>query len=356
MNTSYDHAYKLGCGRLLFDHGTINALGQEIQRLGTCAYVLTGTTTWKATAEKVQSVLHAEHIPHSLMCYDGPCHEEEARVIAERCLTGRCDVIVGIGGGRIMDFAKAVAECSGYPLINIPTISATCAAFTPLSVMYTRKGACLGSWYYRREVDCVICDLDILCTQPSRCLVSGMVDAMAKWVEIEHYNLNKTVACDVSLACILARQIYKDLMENGVRALEQLRNGINGQELRNAIFHSIVTAGVVSGISRGMYQTAIAHGLYESVRTCFTEHCKGAMHGEIVGVGMLLQRRWIKKADCDIQDFFEKTGMPTHLSELGIPIGKKELAILCKTEIMRRYLSDDPSAVECFLSLLISLG
>ena len=49
-------------------------------------------------------------------------------------------VIVGIGGGKIMDLSKAVANQAGLPVLLIPRIAATCAAFSPLSVLYTEEG------------------------------------------------------------------------------------------------------------------------------------------------------------------------------------------------------------------------
>ena len=64
-----------------------------------------------------------------------------AEEYAGKCLAAGCDEVVGVGGGRIMDFSKAMAETAGLGTVNIPTSIATCAAFTAMSVMYTPEGA-----------------------------------------------------------------------------------------------------------------------------------------------------------------------------------------------------------------------
>ena len=80
-----------------------------------------------------------------------------------------------------MDEAKLVASCADVPVINIPTSTATCAAVTPLSVMYEREsGATIGTIKLMREVDAVLVDLDVLVCQPARLLCAGVMDAMAK--------------------------------------------------------------------------------------------------------------------------------------------------------------------------------
>ncbi len=53
-------------------------------------------------------------------------------------------VVIGVGGGALLDSAKVLARRLGVPLVAIPTIAATCAAWTPLSVWYGDAGQALN--------------------------------------------------------------------------------------------------------------------------------------------------------------------------------------------------------------------
>ena len=80
--------------------------------------------------------------------------------------------MVGVGGGKIMDLAKSIAHMAELPVVNIPTQAATCAAYTPMSVMYTEEGAAYGTvggnFYHDYEVSAVIIDETVMIHQPPR--------------------------------------------------------------------------------------------------------------------------------------------------------------------------------------------
>ena len=111
---------------------------------------------------------------------------EAAKEYADRCLSADCDEVVGIGGGKIMDFSKAVAETAGLGTVNIPTSIATCAAFTSMSVMYTPEGAKKTCWRFEHEIDAVLVDMDVIAKCPIRYTAAGILDAMAKKIEIQN--------------------------------------------------------------------------------------------------------------------------------------------------------------------------
>ena len=57
-------------------------------------------------------------------------------------------MIFGMGGGKALDTAKGAAERAGLPVFTFPTIAATCAATTALSVVYREDGNFDSFYFY----------------------------------------------------------------------------------------------------------------------------------------------------------------------------------------------------------------
>lgn len=336
MFAERDYAYKIGCGRLIFEDHASYRLAEEILRIGRKPYILSGPHAWQEDGEQVTGVLNRDDVPYSTDIYAGACSEEKAAAIIGTCKKDGCDCILGVGGGRIMDLAKLAGNMGNIPVINMPTIAATCAAYTPLSVVYTPEGACRGTWYFRKEVDAVLCDVSLLMKEPVRYLNAGMLDAMAKWVEINHYaDRRADVAQDEMLAKLLAKQMYDDLKRGRSKISSQDRKTVT-----EVLFHNIVTTGMISGIARGNFQAALAHGLYYAIRTLYGRESRPYLHGEVVAVGMLYQEMYLgyDGAVCELKEMLRDMNMPCSLSAIGVPANEEAL----------RKLAAYPSVTELY--------
>ena len=101
----------------------------------------------------------------------------------------------------------------------------------------------------------------------------------------------------------------------------KLKKGELTDTVEQVVFTSIAATGVISGIARGSNQTALAHKFYELTRVLFYSESRPYLHGEIVGIGLLLQNHFNGEESENkiLLDLMEKYGMPKCLADIGVP-------------------------------------
>lgn len=319
-----DNAYKFGAGRYLQEAGALNLLGGEVARLGKKALVIAGPRAWAATEGKAEKSLKDAGVEFELSLYPDQNTYERAKEHALQALTTGCQVIVGVGGGRIMDQAKATAHFAGdLPIVEVPTSIATCAAFAPLSVMYTAEGASLGSLRYDHEVNAIVMDMDVICKEPQRYAASGIMDGMAKMIEIQN-GRSEILLDDVSIglftAYTIAEMAYHVYEKEAHQACHDIAEGKLTKAVEDIAYLNVAVAGIVSGVSKGFGQTALGHETYELVRTHFTQEAKPYLHGEIVAIGDCLQLAFNGHPEqvAPFRDFMRSMNMPLTLEDLSL--------------------------------------
>ena len=318
-----DPAYKTGAGRYLQGPCVLDKLGVEVARLGTRAFAVAGPNGWRVAGERVRASLAAAGVPLVEAVRDCSTSYEETRRLAAQAAAASCDVIVGVGGGRIMDLAKAVAASGDWPVVQVPTSVATCAAFTPLSVMYAEDGAFRDTWRYEREIDAVVVDLQVMATQPPRLIAAGVLDTMAKVPELAHGScVLDEAAEDVQRWCAYqyARVNNKQLERYAAAACEEAAAGQPGAALERVVYLNLALTGMVSALTRGFHQTALAHKFYDGMRTLYAKRAAGYLHGELVAIGLVMQLVYNGDGDeaAHTQAFMRQLGMPGTLPEIGI--------------------------------------
>ncbi len=317
-----EKSFRIGCGRYLQEPGILKTLGSEVLRLGKAPLIVGGKTALELTASEIEASVGAVCPRYRIEAHTGTCNDDDARAFAEIARSEKFDVIVGVGGGVIMDFAKMIAHFASLPIINVPTSSATCAAYTPLSVRYTKEGRTVGSFHHECEVNAVLADTAVISTQPPRLLLAGVFDAMAKYLEIrQRYSGESSVyPLGLDYAYVLSERTFKELCDKTESCLADMENRVLSDTVEEVVFATVATTGVISGIARGSNQCALAHKFYEVTRVLFNEASRPYLHGEIVGVGLLLQNFFnneIERNDT-LLNLMKKHSMPYRVTDFGI--------------------------------------
>lgn len=320
-----DEAYKTGCGRYIQKHGALSLCGVEAARVGSKkAFILGGKTALSLTEGRITASLAEAGIGWVVQTHAGLCCRDYCPGFMATMEQEGCDLVIGVGGGTLLDLAKFLAAEAGLPILCVPTSAATCAAITPMSVMYTMEGRTEAhSTKHMREVDAVLADLDVLVTQPPRLLIAGAYDAMAKNIELRHRTRGKDpdrIALGLDYAVVMAEKTDADLRRLLPQALQDLQAGVMSPALERVIFINLLVTGVISGISRGSGQTAIAHEFYEGVRTLFPREAAGCIHGEIVAVGLAAQLQYNGQPEQipALRAMLAEYRLPVMLGDLGI--------------------------------------
>ena len=251
------------------------------------------------------------------------CCFEDISKVKKIIIKNNNDSLIAAGGGKVLDAGKYIADCLNIPCITVPLSASTCAGWTALSNIYTKNGQFLKDVALRSCPKVLVYDHKFIQTAPSRTLASGVADALAKWYES---SITSSTIDDglVQQAIQISRVLRDQLLIDGEKAF---KGDFEKSSWRNTIEACGLTAGLVGGIGGEKCRTAAAHAIHNAITQIITPN--KFLHGEIVGVGLLLQLRLeeIKNnnqlADQSIKQLLvlmKELDLPTTIEELGINV------------------------------------
>ncbi len=249
------------------------------------------------------------------------CYEDISR-IKNITLKNNHDSVIAVGGGKVLDAGKYISDSLEIPCITVPLSASTCAGWTALSNIYTKNGRFIKDVALSSCPKVLVYDHKFIQTAPSRTLASGIADALAKWYES---SITSSTVDDglVQQAIQIARVLRDQLLIEGGKAFNV--GFENNPSWCNIVEACGLTAGLVGGIGGEKCRTAAAHAIHNAITQVITPN--KFLHGEIVGVGLLLQLRLEemknnnKLADQSIKQLMvlmKDLNLPTTISQLGI--------------------------------------
>ena len=163
--------------------GELSRLYQHVSNLGKKMFIIVSESGKKRVEGLVAKSLDGTEGSAVYFIFGGECSKNEIKRIQSAYRTAGCDLIVGIGGGKILDAAKASAYYEGCPVIIAPTAASTDAPCSALSVLYTDSGVFEEYLFLPSSPNMVLVDTEIVSKAPARLLVSGIGDALATYFE-----------------------------------------------------------------------------------------------------------------------------------------------------------------------------
>jgi glycerol dehydrogenase len=318
-------------------------LGTEMSAMGFTgpALIVASASPRRLLGEVWQRSLGAASMGLGVHEFGGECTLSEVETIARAAQGLGARVIVGAGGGKVLDAARAAAADLDLPVVNCPTTASSDAPCSALSVLYEDDGTFERYLFYRRNPDLVLVDTAVIARAPVRLLVAGMGDALATWFEartvIEAHRPNQLHGAATMTAGALARLCFDTLLADGTAACEAVR-----RKAVTPAFERVVEANtLLSGLGFESGGLAVAHSVHNGLTVAPGTH--RFLHGEKVAFGLLVQLVLEGRPSEELRtvvNFAKEVGLPTTLSHLGL--GTRDEAVLVR--IAERSLADGETA------------
>lgn len=297
--------------------GELTRLGEYAKAYGDHALVVISEGGLRRSGDVITASLEAAGVAHTYDNFNGECSQAEIDRLMEVFRASGADFVVGVGGGKIFDTAKAVAAAVDVPVVIVPTIAATDAPCSALSVIYTDDGQFKEYQFFKQNPNLVLMDTDVISKSPVRLTVSGMGDALATYFEARACKRSDATTCAgghvTEAAMALARLCYETLIADGLKAKLALEAGACTESVEKVIEANTL----LSGLGFESAGLAGAHAIHNGMTAMPETHA--FYHGEKVAFGTLTQLVLENAEELyEVLDFCVEVGLPVTFAQLGV--------------------------------------
>lgn len=299
--------------------GELKNIGEYAKALGNSFTVIASTNRIRDLEALIRESF-GEGVKLTFVASDAACVRSEIDRIAAIGREDGSDAIIGMGGGKVIDTAKAVSKELGKKIIIVPTVAASDAATTRCAVEYTEDGEELGEIPLAANPDLVLVDTEIIMKAPKRYMLAGLGDAMAKYVAAKTcyagYQPSELGAGVTEMAFAIAELSKKIMFENGELAMMAFDNGVMTKDLNKIIELNIL----ISGVACEVNGATTDHSFYAGFTTLKNREVE-MLHGEYVTFStlatMVLEGAPKEELD-EYYSFCTRLGLPTTLEDLHL--------------------------------------
>lgn len=252
--------------------------------------------------------------------FNGECSMNEIQRMIDLVKKEKLDAIIGLGGGKVLDTAKAAGYKAGaIPIILLPTMASNCAAWSCLSVLYKDNGECIGHEIYPMQTSLVLVDPRVILDSPIDYFIAGVADTIAKWYESD---LLLQQADRKSLALFFSREAARQCLEiplnHAEKALQDMRDGKLSDDWIHVMETNIMASGLVGGFGDEYARATAAHAVHDALTIRPETH--HLLHGIKVSYGIMVELVIEKKYEemMRLLPFYRALSLPVCLEDLSL--------------------------------------
>ncbi|MEM1982732.1 MAG: NAD(P)-dependent glycerol-1-phosphate dehydrogenase [Sulfolobales archaeon] len=297
--------------KVIVGNNVIDSVPKVVEelRIGRKGLVVSGPNVMKLVGERLVNLMsdNGLEVMENVAASPTPDTVEE---ILNSCSGRGIDFVVGVGGGKVIDVSKYVANNLKVPFISVPTAASHDGVASPFSSI---RG--LGSVVSVRSQTpiAIIADISVIGKAPKRLLLSGSGDLIGKFTAVLDWELAHRLKGEyyggysASLALLSAKHVlhYSELISTG--SPEGVRIVVEG----------LISSSVAMCIAGSTRPASGSEHLFSHALDLIAGY--PALHGEQVALGTIMMsylhgRNWRK-----LLRTVKRLGLPTTAKELGIP-------------------------------------
>ncbi|MEM1619840.1 MAG: NAD(P)-dependent glycerol-1-phosphate dehydrogenase [Fervidicoccaceae archaeon] len=299
--------------RVVIGSGVLGRLTEYLPRHlrvpGFKVFIVTGPHVWQAYSGRLVEALDNARYSIEVARVDSS-DVEVAEVVADEVKRAGAHFVLGFGGGKSIDVAKYCASKIGVPFVSAPTAAShdgIASAFATLRG--TEKPVSIKTV----EPTVVVADIDVIASAPTRLLIAGAGDVIAKFTAVLDWKLAHMLRNEyygeysASLALLSAKHIvkYREVVA---------KNKIAGSRI---VLEALISSSVAMGIAGSTRPASGSEHLFSHALDIVAE--RPALHGEQTGIGTIMMSKLHRMNWRKIRRVLREIGAPTTAKELGMP-------------------------------------
>jgi glycerol-1-phosphate dehydrogenase [NAD(P)+] len=319
---------------IIVGHRTTSQIAELCNRIvrGNKTLIVADRQTKKISGDQITRILKKANYNVKEIIVSGPTVGEVNNVI-KYAKKSEVDILLGVGGGSVIDVTKLAAFDVSRPFVSVPTCASHDGIASPRASLKHSKGAVSKTAV---SPTAVLADTSVIVKAPYRMLASGCADvisnisAVMDW-ELAHRLKNEEYS---SHAAVLAKTAAQILIDHA----DEIRP--NAEESTWLGVKAMIVSGVAMSVagntrpasgSEHMFSHMLDHlgpGIMLKGR-----RGKRPLHGEQCGIGAIMMvylhgGNWEK-----IRDSLKKIGAPVTSEEVGVSKKKIVEALVRAQEI-----------------------
>ena len=212
----------LGPKRYVQRPGALAGAGAELKAFGRRPMILGDDLVFSILRPVLENDLRSNGLSACFVRFGVECSLVEVARVADIGRSHNVDVIVGTGGGKAIDTARAVTGRLDLPLVTLPTSAATCSAASTVTVLYENGNR--TDTVHGKAAELVLVDSTIVATPPG-CLppAGGSLGHIMRGKPT--YDQTPDLSPPLRTALSLSTHVKKTIFDYGLEAKQDVDAG-----------------------------------------------------------------------------------------------------------------------------------